>query len=1312
MPIYLQEEEVLSDVVGYGGSQSSVADAGFAKAQNDAKKQYAEQFESFSSDVSQVILPSLRTENEVGAVLASESFAHITDMVDRDYLPSNDLGEFEDRTEYYDELLGAKNADHMRAIKNDIVAREKDRLAIQEAGVGANLLAGLAAGILSPTNLIPAGAIVKGAKGVKTAASAGKGAAIGVSAMALSESVLHDADPTRTNDESYMALGAGAVLGGLLGGAGAMLSKQEFDDLALRLVKDVEEGVDVQPSPALKQFEELRSVGAAEVPKLTMDDLTIVGKGAQSVAKASRMLNPFNRLITSSFLSSRESLVNMAETALKLNVHTRGGTTGTAAETMIKEFDKYRAHGLNAMREGYKDYQVSRKQNPAAPSLTSKEYRERLSRALRNGDLDNEIPAITESAKRVRAEVLEPMKREAIESGLLPADVSPKFADSYFHRMWDKSKLISNAPEAMKMLKGWAVDEVEKAKVSLQARIAGADRMYEKRISDNIKTIERQNVKLADELPQHKVSLSNITEQEDSLRDFMGRQISEEDVNNYLNRNNLEDVASAVTVLNSRPLKAPQNLYEFSRKVGGLTDEEGELAQVGLSYGRGFSRKGKMSLDSFGERAWQEGFFESRPEASELLDALSGSQKGFAPVVRDADAGEYAKYVADSELREAADIYLDELSKQGIDIDIKSFWKSVKDDIRDIKGELREMKKVAAKEVKDIREGARRVRSELSDLVKESKRLKNAEKAAARRIAKAKSKENSQLIAKRENLRIRYENELDLISDSFAADDMADEVYRTLTSYSGAHVPSWITPLTRGSMKQKTLNIPDNIAEPFLENDAAAVLDSYVRKASADISLTRKFGRADMRDQLAQLDDEFNEKLLGATTEKERRKLEKEYRSNRDDIEAMRDILRGNFNKSDPDSIIREGGIALKDMSYMTSMGGVMASSFADISRHVMHHGMTRAFKGLMNVTRINSELGKMKLEDLREAGFLFERVLANRLQTIGDISDPHARGTMLTKLTGQLSNQFSKLTMINHWNDIQKGFSASLTQNKILRNIDGDSENVFMREMGIDQYQQKTISEQFKKHGVIDGGDGYIANLKNWDDTPRARAAKRAYVGALRKSADIDIISKGVADTPIFSNTPLGGVIMQFTSFMISSHQRLLMRGMQQNDAAFYSGALGMVAMGAMVAAFKQTELEKSYELRGESYKGKKLKDWGFGDFVFHGIDRSGLVAVGLDFNNRFEKLGGYGLTRATGIAESKRYFHRDNLGVFLGPVADDIDKLLHLSVLPFSGEEMKKRDLRNIRGFIPGQNLDFAGIRFGFDVIEGKTAKELELK
>lgn len=126
------------------------------------------------------------------------------------------------------------------------VARIKQEMKQREllaASGTTGVLAAIAAGILSPVNFIPL--VGTGSKGLRAVA---EGLASGAAAGAIQSGVLQAAQETRPRDALLYDIGAGAVLGGLLGGAIGVLRPAERQ--ALEKALETPELGEVRPGKA------------------------------------------------------------------------------------------------------------------------------------------------------------------------------------------------------------------------------------------------------------------------------------------------------------------------------------------------------------------------------------------------------------------------------------------------------------------------------------------------------------------------------------------------------------------------------------------------------------------------------------------------------------------------------------------------------------------------------------------------------------------------------------------------------------------------------------------------------------------------------------------------------------------------------------------------------------------------------------------------------------------------------------------------------------------------------------------------------
>lgn len=546
--------------------------------------------------------------------------------------------------------------------------------------------------------------------------------------------------------------------------------------------------------------------------------------------------------------------------------------------------------------------------------------------------------------------------------------------------------------------------------------------------------------------------------------------------------------------------------------------------------------------------------------------------------------------------------------------------------------------------------------------------------------------------------------------------EAVDATVAKLAGREPADSPLNIVPLTRGPLKERTLNIPDAEVLDFLENDIELVGRQYARIMGADVELQRKFGRADMKDQINDVARDYeemrqaaigNKKLTGPEREKLLMKLNADEKKDVARIEGMRDRLRGTHlldaNTSTPARVF-QGAMTF---NYLRTMGGVTLSSMADVGRHAMMHGFGPVMRDGVAPLLTNIKGVKLSRADAKLGGTIAETLHNTRMATMAELTDPYAYGHPVERWLNNAATGFSKVTGMPYWNEFQKTFAAQLSQARILRaskqavekGFDSlpKREQRFLSQIGLGRGDLETVGDFYIKEGIEEGGLP-IAQLERWGDEGRGYEAKRLYMAAVNKSVDTTIVTKGIGDTPLALDHPLGRAIFQFKSFALASHQRVLMRAAQDvADApvSVLAGMSNMIAVGSFLYWLKSKE------------SGRDVSD-NPGKFLAEGIDRSGLAAVFMEFNNIAERIGAPGLYSVAQAAfperdqgaPASRYAIRSTIGSLLGPtfgLASDVTQLMgaggtNLSAavgLREDGQPVTEGDINAARRLLPGSTL-----------------------
>lgn len=526
-------------------------------------------------------------------------------------------------------------------------------------------------------------------------------------------------------------------------------------------------------------------------------------------------------------------------------------------------------------------------------------------------------------------------------------------------------------------------------------------------------------------------------------------------------------------------------------------------------------------------------------------------------------------------------------------------------------------------------------------------------------------------------------------------EEVVTSVFNNLTGRGKGDVPEWIVPVTRGPLKERTFRIQDALVEDFLENDAEAVLRRYTRTVGAEIELAEKFGRADMRDQFEAINKEYDELSKAATDPKKRAELDARRKEDIRNLEAFRDLVRGTYRAADESSAwsaITRGALT---WNYMRLLGGVTLTSLTDASRPIAVHGLRATMREALPALVSNVKAARIARQDAKDLGAVTEAVLQTRLSSLAELQDPYRYGSAYERFLSNASNVFSKATGLAWWNDTIKTVSAVMTQNRMARNAIGygsigKKERAYMAFLGIDENMAGRIARQIERHGIQERGI-WGANVSAWDD----EVARRTWAAALNKDVDRTIVTKGAADQPLWTRTNTGRLIMQFKSFGLASHQRVLMAGLQENQLRLAESMVFAATLGMLISWLKFAE-------RGDFEQADRLVE-NPGLWISNGVDRSGILSIPYEISNTAEKVGlPVGITTAAQAVAGdpdqggtvSRYASRNKLGAVLGPSAGLFQDLATIAEQMSRGE-MTKGGTNAIIRQIPGGTLP--GVRTG---------------
>lgn len=483
-----------------------------------------------------------------------------------------------------------------------------------------------------------------------------------------------------------------------------------------------------------------------------------------------------------------------------------------------------------------------------------------------------------------------------------------------------------------------------------------------------------------------------------------------------------------------------------------------------------------------------------------------------------------------------------------------------------------------------------------------------------------------------------------------------------------------------GFMRERMLDIPDELVEEFIENDIESIIRHYQKSVGTDVILARRFGDPSMKNVIDDVIEEAEEKIAQATTQTERARLRKDMELAVADIRGLRDRLRGTYGlPNDPYRPISRAVRIGKIWSVLTMGGGFTISAIPDVARVVMTEGLDKTIgHGLRHLM---SEQGRiimrMSKKEMQMAGTGLDMVLGTRALQFADIGDMYGRKFGFERGLMRAQGAYFVINALHSWNTGMKTLAGTVTGMRIAEDalswkagrLGARGQEKLLRH-GIDSNMAHRIALQIEEHGERINGH-WLPNTEAWTDA----ATRRAYRDALNQDVNRTIITPGAGDRALWTSTEFGSMIAQFKSFGQSALPKLLISGMQESDAAFYQGLAFLVGLGALTNEIKRAQYGDTRERS-------------FVENLIEAIDRSGALAIFMDLNNAVEKISNFqvGLRPFTGNSPPYDVSAWSMLGL-LGPTASNAGALTQVAS-DVIGADVDAQTMKNIRRLVPGQN------------------------
>ena len=534
-------------------------------------------------------------------------------------------------------------------------------------------------------------------------------------------------------------------------------------------------------------------------------------------------------------------------------------------------------------------------------------------------------------------------------------------------------------------------------------------------------------------------------------------------------------------------------------------------------------------------------------------------------------------------------------------------------------------------------------------------------------------------------------------ADEQELQDIANETISTIT---GAPAGRMVNPFDSqflegksGPLQARTLKIPDlhvsdkgHAFADFLDDDIERIASGYVRSIAPDVALAREFGDINLKETLRQIQEDADRRSAEVPDGPETKRIQDEARRAQNDLIAMTKRLRGTYNiGQDPSDWGPWTARRVKELNVLRLMGSVVAASISDPMKLLMVHGF-RNNADLFSTLVTNFKGAKLSVQQAKELSAGLELVMSKAGQ-LWDAFDDFGGYSKFDHAMQGATRKFGRLTLMDPWNATLKQLSGAMTVNRVLRaSLDLANGRISARnraslaKSGIGPEMAQEIAAQYQKHGGMHGRL-FLANAGEWDKTDMAQRAAQALRAAVRREADVTIVTPG-QERPLWTSGTVGSVLAQFRTFQLVTIQRTLIPAMQEANAAVIVGIAGMIGLGMMSERLKQI-------IHGKEAKHGPMT---VGDWLYAGIANGGILGWIGDVDQTMHKVT-RGNVSAARLLFGKdkpisRFASQNVAGSLLGPTFGAGQDVAQMIGGAASGD-ISQGDVRAMRRLLPYQNL-----------------------
>ena len=425
-------------------------------------------------------------------------------------------------------------------------------------------------------------------------------------------------------------------------------------------------------------------------------------------------------------------------------------------------------------------------------------------------------------------------------------------------------------------------------------------------------------------------------------------------------------------------------------------------------------------------------------------------------------------------------------------------------------------------------------------------------------------------------------------ADAAEASDIAHKATRNvLGSERGTmdwHVMDDIVPKA-GPTQERTLALPDQALEPFLNNDIDHLSHSYLRSMAPEVEMTERFGSRDLKGQLQDVRDDYSRMIQQAEAKGDNGlmdSLSKQSDKTIQDLSAMRDRLYGIYGApKDPGSYFVRAGRLARNFNALRLLGAATLAHFPDLGNVMMRFGLPNTFSGIARLMP-SLEGIKLSLSEAQRMGAAVDMTMNMSASLLGDYGS-HSQ-FLEQRMASKAARFFTIATGETPLITMTQALTSTLAQDELLRaaqtitrggSIEGH-EMARLASAGIDKDMLGRIAAESAHVKEINGLKFGMSD--QWAD----QGAARAFESAVIREAHGVTLRPGAGDTPLLMSSELGKLVLQFKSFAFAANRVVgmpLAQGVAHGDVRSAAALMGLSSMGALSYVAKQKAANQPLE-------------------------------------------------------------------------------------------------------------------------------------